>query len=202
MTLLSDYLGMCQVEVVGVVVELPNVNPTVVLRELGGQRREFWFPIGQADGVTLAMAWRRSATPRPLTHELMADIFARFGIALEVVKISGQAGKTYLAEMVLSRGADRQSVSCRPTDALTLALRRLVPVPIMVAEELMQPGSPGPAIEPLPESPGPPEPPAFPSPPPSNKDPWAMPEPAPSPGPEPVPSPAAGAPEPAPPHPE
>ncbi len=141
MTLLSEYQGMCQVELVGVVVELPNVNPTVLLREPRGQRRELWFPIGQADGVTLAMAWRRTPTPRPLTHELVADIFVRFGLELDVVKITGQSGKTYLAELVLSRDGERQSVSCRPSDALTLALRRLVPAPIMVAEELMQPGS-------------------------------------------------------------
>ncbi|MGH9131015.1 MAG: bifunctional nuclease domain-containing protein [Acidimicrobiales bacterium] len=141
MSLLSENQGMCQVELVDLAVELPNVNPTVVLRERGGQRRECWFPIGQADGVTLSMAWRGTPTPRPLTHELMADIFVRFGLGLDVVRITGCAGKTFLAELVMSRSGERQVVACRPSDALALSLRRLVPVPIMVAEELMQPGS-------------------------------------------------------------
>ncbi|MGH9128386.1 MAG: bifunctional nuclease family protein [Acidimicrobiales bacterium] len=151
MSLVSEYQGMCQVDLVDLVVELPNVNPTVGLRERGGQRRELWFPIGQADGVTLAIAWRGTATPRPLTHELMSDIFVRFGLDVDAVRITGRSGKSYVAELVLSREGVRQNVSCRPTDALNLALRRLVPVPIMVAEELMQPGSPEPEPEPEPE---------------------------------------------------
>lgn len=137
MSLLEQYQAMRQVELVDVVVDLPSVHPSVVLRERDEPWRELWFPIGQAEGVALAMAWRAVESPRPLTHELFADVLARFGVEVEVLRITGVAGRTYLAELVLSADGRRQTVPCRPSDGLTLSLRARLPVPVMVAEELL-----------------------------------------------------------------
>ncbi|MGH9075197.1 MAG: hypothetical protein ACRDZQ_13935, partial [Acidimicrobiales bacterium] len=56
--LLEQYEGMRQVELVDIVVELPSVHPTVVLRERDAPWRQLWFPVGQPEGVALAMAWQ------------------------------------------------------------------------------------------------------------------------------------------------
>ncbi len=55
-----------------VTLDLPNQHPTVVLRESETPRRQLSFSIGFSDAVILSHAFRRIATPRPLTHELMA----------------------------------------------------------------------------------------------------------------------------------
>ncbi|MGH9060680.1 MAG: bifunctional nuclease family protein, partial [Acidimicrobiales bacterium] len=97
------------------------------------------FPIGQPEGVALAMAWHQLDTPRPLTHELMIDALSRFGVSLAAVLIDGLEGRTYLAQLVLDRQGDMVTVACRPSDALTLAMRHPVPVPLMVEEALLPP---------------------------------------------------------------
>ncbi|GEM_PF-6347144 len=137
MGLLEDYEGMRQVELVDVVVDLPSVHPTVILRERDEPWRELWFPVGQAEGVALAMAWRRVASPRPLTHELFTDVLGRLGARLEVLRITGREGSTYLGELVLVKDGSREVVPCRPSDGLTLALRQPLPVPVVVADVLL-----------------------------------------------------------------
>jgi bifunctional DNase/RNase len=137
MDLLEDYKGMRQVELVDVVVDLPSVHPTVVLRERDEPWRELWFPVGQAEGVALAFAWRQVASPRPLTHELFTDVLGRLGARLEVVRITRQEGSTYLGELVLVKDGIREVVPCRPSDGLTLALRQPLAVPVVVAQELL-----------------------------------------------------------------
>lgn len=148
MSLWEQYEGMRQVELVDVAVVLPSVHPVVVLRERDQPGRELAFPIGQPEGVALAMAWKGAPAPRPLTHQVLTSAMAAFGVSLEVVRITGQEGRTYLAELVLVRGADREAVSCRPSDALTLALRQPVPVPIMVAHHLLEAAPPPPSEAP------------------------------------------------------
>ncbi|MGH9069317.1 MAG: bifunctional nuclease family protein, partial [Acidimicrobiales bacterium] len=139
MSLFDHFEGMRQVELAAVEVQLPKVHPTVYLRERDQPYRELSFPIGQPEGVALAMAWHQLDTPRPLTHELMIDALSRFGVSLAAVLIDGLEGRTYLAQLVLDRQGDMVTVACRPSDALTLAMRHPVPVPIMVEEALLPP---------------------------------------------------------------
>ena len=113
-------------------------DPTVTLRETEAPRRQLTFSVGLPDGIALSHALRRVPTPRPLTHELMADVLAGFDIDLVAVRLVGRQGSTYFAELDL-RGRNGRSVhSCRPTDALTLALRQAVPVPILIDSRLFE----------------------------------------------------------------
>ena len=121
-----------------VAVDLPHQHPSVVLREAESPRRQLTFSVGFQDGIALSHALRRIPTPRPLTHELMADILTGFDIDLVAVRLVGRLGSTYFAELDL-RGRNGRSVhSCRPTDALTLALRQAVPVPILIDARLFE----------------------------------------------------------------
>jgi len=121
-----------------VALDLPHQHPAVVLRETEAPRRQLTFSVGLQDGIALSHALRRVPTPRPLTHELMADVLAGFDIDLVAVRLVGRQGSTYFAELDL-RGRNGRSVhSCRPTDALTLALRQPVPVPILIDSRLFE----------------------------------------------------------------
>ena len=121
-----------------VTLDLPHQHPSVVLRETESPRRQLTFSVGLQDGIALSHALRRVPTPRPLTHELMADVLAGFDIDLVAVRLVGRQGSTYFAELDL-RGRNGRSVhSCRPTDALTLALRQAVPVPVLIDSRLFE----------------------------------------------------------------
>ncbi len=121
-----------------VTLDLPNQHPTVVLRESETPRRQLSFSIGFSDAVILSHAFRRIPTPRPLTHELMSSVLQRFDVDIVAVRIVGRRGAVYFAELDL-RGRSARSVhSCRPSDALTLALLQPVPVPILIDERLLE----------------------------------------------------------------
>ncbi len=124
--------------VASVTLDLPSQHPSVVLRELESPRRQLTFPLALPDAVTLAHALRRIPTPRPLTHELMAEVLARFDVDLVAVRMVGRQGAVLFAELDLRGRSGRSVHSCRPSDALTLALRQAVPAPVLIDVRLLE----------------------------------------------------------------
>jgi bifunctional DNase/RNase len=133
----SEPQPMRQAAFMGVALELPSVHPAVVLQEIDAPMRELRVTIAQPEGVAIAYAWRGIATPRPLTHDLLTSILQRFGLQVDAVRITGVDGPVFHAELALSGPTGSHTVECRPSDALALALRQPLPVPIMVAEEVL-----------------------------------------------------------------
>lgn len=124
-------------EIVSVDIELPAQFPVVLLREAEPPYRDLAMPIGMAEGTALAYAWRKLATPRPLTHELFASVLQRLRVDLVAVRLVGRAAGTYLAELDLMGPGGRQVVPCRPSDGLILALRAPVPAPVLADPRLI-----------------------------------------------------------------
>ena len=129
--------AMCQTLFVDVVLVLPSTNPIVILQEADPPYRELHIPVGGAEGIAIGYAARSIRTPRPLTHELMASVLDAFGLILEVVRITSVVGKTFTAEIVLAGRLGTETLDCRPSDAIALALRQRLPVPIMVAPSVL-----------------------------------------------------------------
>jgi len=119
-------------------VDLPTQHPTVLLRETESPRRQLSFAVGLQDGIALSHALRRIPTPRPLSHELTASILQAFDIDVVAVRLVGRQGPTYFAELDLRGRTGRSVQSCRPSDALTIALHQPVPVPILVDARLFE----------------------------------------------------------------
>jgi hypothetical protein len=94
--------------------------------------------VGMQDGVGLSHALRRIPTPRPLTHELITDVLSGFDIDVVAIRLVGRQGKTYFAELDLRGRTGRNVYSCRPTDALAIALHQAVPVPILIDSRLFE----------------------------------------------------------------
>jgi uncharacterized protein len=119
-----------------VTVDLPNQHPTVLLREQESPGRHLSFSIGLPDAIALSHALRRIPTPRPLTHELLATALQRFDVDVVAVRLVGRQGPVYFAELDLRGTSARSVLSCRPSDALVVALLQPVPVPILVDDRL------------------------------------------------------------------
>jgi hypothetical protein len=122
------------VAVAGVEMELPTVNPEVVLHEAQDPWRELRIPVGMAEGTAIAFAHRGIETPRPLTHELVTDILDRHDVSIEAVRITVRRGQVFFAEIDTMGPRGRRVLPCRPSDAIALALRQTLPTPILVAE--------------------------------------------------------------------
>jgi bifunctional DNase/RNase len=129
---------MSQMLYVDVVLLLPATYPVVVLQEADPPFRELQIPVGGAEGIAIGYAARGLATPRPLTHELFTRVLEEFGMTLDVVRITEVRGTAFDAEMVISGRSGARLIDCRPSDAIALALRQQVPVPIMAASAVLE----------------------------------------------------------------
>jgi uncharacterized protein len=126
------------VEVVGLAVELPATDPVLSLREVDPPGRLIRIPIGVAEGVAIAYAWRQLPTPRPLTHELFAEALGRFDLRVEVVEVTEVNGRSFSGQLRLVGPQRSEVVSCRPSDGIALALRQRPPAPILVAQAVLE----------------------------------------------------------------
>jgi len=114
---------MIPMEVIGVRVEMPSNQPIVLLREIDGVR---FLPIwvGAVEATAIAFAQQGLEPPRPLTHDLMAQLFDKFDANLVVVHINElRDGVFYSTLQMRDSLANLVQLSARPSDAIALALR-------------------------------------------------------------------------------
>jgi hypothetical protein len=126
---------MVEVEIRAVRVDLGSNTPVLLLQETGGERRTLPIFIGSPEAAAIAYGLQGVPVPRPLTHDLMRDLFDAAGIVLERVVINDLQGSTYYAELHVNTGTRQSVVSARPSDAVAIALR--TQTPIFVADDLM-----------------------------------------------------------------
>lgn len=119
-------------------IDLPSQYPSVTLIEAEPPMRALVFPVGLAEGAAMAQALRRLASRRPMTHELFMDALQRARIDVASVRIIGREEGNLLAELDLMTPAGAETLDCRPSDGLVLALRMPVPAPILVDERLLE----------------------------------------------------------------
>ena len=122
---------MGEVRVVGIRVEQPQNQPVLLLREADGDR---YLPIwiGQMEATAIALEQQGVEPARPLTHDLIKNLLEAFGHVLQEIRIVDLQEGTFYADMIFQGG---MRVSCRPSDAVAVALR--VGVPVFVEEPVL-----------------------------------------------------------------
>jgi bifunctional DNase/RNase len=125
-----------RVSLIGVRVEVPSNQPIVLLREDEGQR---YLPIfiGPPEATAIVYALQGMETPRPMTHDLFKTVLDEMSMALQQVVITRLDEGTFYAEIELSRDEGSLRISSRPSDAIALAVRYEEPIPIFVAEDVI-----------------------------------------------------------------
>jgi bifunctional DNase/RNase len=120
-----------QVDVVGVRLELPSNQPVLILRD---QQATRYLPlwIGTAEATAISLALEGVEPPRPLTHDLLANVIEQLGGQVTSVTVSELVEGTFYATINF---LNHDSISARPSDAVALAIRNQVPV--FVAQEVM-----------------------------------------------------------------
>lgn len=114
-------------DVVGVRVEVASSSPIVVLREREGPRLLPIY-IGGPEATAIALALDGVGTPRPMTHDLIRDVFDELAVDVERVVVTELRDKTFFAELHLRHGGEAHVVSSRPSDAIAIAVRTGTPV--------------------------------------------------------------------------
>ncbi len=117
-----------ELDLVGVVVDAPANVPVMHLREQEGERRVLSIYIGVAEASAIRIVLDGHRSPRPLTHDLMVEMLEEFGAHLNRVVITEMKNHTYFAELQVVHNGQRHAISCRPSDAVAIAVRSEVPI--------------------------------------------------------------------------
>lgn len=114
---------MVEMQVAGIALDAASRSPIVLLRDPSGRRQvPIWIDQAQAQNILAGI--NRERPPRPLSHDLMAQILHLAGLRLEKVIVHAIEDNTFRAVLKLIH-ADGEStdLDARPSDAIALALR-------------------------------------------------------------------------------
>jgi bifunctional DNase/RNase len=125
---------MVEVRLKAVRVDLGSNTPVLLLEELLGERTLAIF-VGAPEATAIAYAVQGVEVPRPMTHDLICKVLETLGARLVAVVITNLVEATYFAELHLERQDEKFVLSCRPSDAVAVALR--AGTSIYVDDELM-----------------------------------------------------------------
>jgi uncharacterized protein len=107
----------------------------LLLRELTGDGRVLPIYIGGPEAAAIALALEGEVPPRPLTHDLLRNVLVELGAEVVQVVITELQEHTFFAELHLRVGGASHIVSCRPSDAVALAVR--AGTPLFAADEVL-----------------------------------------------------------------
>jgi bifunctional DNase/RNase len=106
----------------------------IMLREVDGGR-SFPIVIGVFEAGSIERRVKGIPSPRPLTHDLLANIIDNLGGELKDVFISELREHTYFARLRIRKEGELTELDCRPSDAIALAVT--AKVPIFVSEDVL-----------------------------------------------------------------
>jgi bifunctional DNase/RNase len=106
----------------------------IMLREVEGER-SFPIVIGIFEATSIDRRVKGMASPRPLTHDLVAAVIDQLGGDLQDVYINELKEHTYFAKLRIRKDGELVEIDSRPSDAIALAVTARVP--IFVAEDVL-----------------------------------------------------------------
>ena len=109
---------------------LPANNGCAIF--VGNDEKVFVIQVEHNLGAVIGMFLRDQPKERPLTHDLMVNVFKGFGITVERVVITELKNSTYFARLILKQenelGKKFVEIDARPSDCLALAAAHKRPV--------------------------------------------------------------------------
>jgi bifunctional DNase/RNase len=109
---------------------LPISNGCAVF--IGNDEKVFIIYVDQSVGAAIAMFMRGTVKERPLTHDLLANVFAGLGVKMQCIVINDLKNGTYFARMFLIQenelGKKLLEIDARPSDSIAMAIQQKCPI--------------------------------------------------------------------------
>src|SRR4029079_14111758 len=102
--------------------------------EVDGER-SFSIMIGIFEATSVDRRVKKMPSPRPLTHDLVANVVDSMGGERRDVSISELRDHTYYAKLRIRQNGELIEVDSRPSDAIAMAVT--ASVPIYVGEDVV-----------------------------------------------------------------
>jgi hypothetical protein len=100
----------------------------VLLREHDEPHRVLPIFVGGPEAAAIALALGDERPPRPLTHDLLAEMVATLDVEVERVEVTALRDGTFFAELAVRGPTGSRRVDSRPSDAIALAVRLDAPL--------------------------------------------------------------------------
>jgi hypothetical protein len=107
----------------------------IVLRERDGER-SFPIVIGMPEILALDRRLKGIELPRPMTHDLLANVIEELGGTLAKVVINDLRDHTFFAELHVEVDGEVIEIDSRPSDAIALSAG--LDVPLFVDEQVFE----------------------------------------------------------------
>jgi hypothetical protein len=109
---------------------MPTNNGCAVF--LGNDEKNFVIYVDSGVGNAISMNLHGVKRDRPLTHDLMCNIFLGLGVTLQRVVVNDVSDNTFFARVILEManelGRKIIEIDARPSDSIALALQLKKPV--------------------------------------------------------------------------
>jgi uncharacterized protein len=113
-----------------------NDQQVIYLKEIEGNRT-FPILIGIFEATSIDRRVKGIETPRPLTHDLLVNSVESLGGEFQDVVISELREHTYYAKLRARHDGELVEIDARPSDAIAVAVTCQPPLPIYVAEDVL-----------------------------------------------------------------
>ena len=130
--------NLIEVQIDSVRVHLMTPNRLVVLKEVNAERYlPIWVGPYEAEAITIAL--QEVEMSRPLTHDLLKNVFTQLNARITRVEVVKLENDTYYGTIVAEVSGGEVRVDSRSSDAIALAVR--AHVPILVHPSVMEKAS-------------------------------------------------------------
>ena len=124
-----------EMKIRGLVMDPASNMPIVILKDVKSDTvLPIWVGMYEANAIALEI--EKSATPRPMTHDLLKNLIRGLNAAVQKVVVTELKNDTFYAVIWMEQDGEIISLDARPSDALALALR--ADCPIFVDEEVLR----------------------------------------------------------------
>lgn len=122
----------------GLVMDPQTNTPIVILKDVQSNANlPIW--IGLLEATSIATQLEKIQFPRPMTHDLMKNVFDQLNVEVERIEVCDLKDNTYYALIYLKADGDVRPIDARPSDAIAIALR--TNAPIYVKDDVLQKSS-------------------------------------------------------------
>ena len=120
-------IDMIEVVIDSVRVSLMSPQRVVVLRQSDAERFvPIWVGPYEAEAITVAL--QEIEMIRPLTHDLLKNLFGTFNARITRVEIVSLREEIFFGNIVAEANGEEINIDSRPSDAIALAVRAHVPI--------------------------------------------------------------------------
>lgn len=124
-----------QMELNKIIISEMQPEQIIVLKEVDGERK-FPIVIGSGEAYAIDRRLKGHVHPRPLTHDLLANVIENLGGSIDRIEINDLQDHTFFARIhIRQNGGGVIKVDSRPSDAIALGVATTVP--IYVAEHVL-----------------------------------------------------------------